>query len=397
MKILMLSHLYPSAADPTAGTFVHEQVSALIDLGHDVRVMSPKAFAPPLLSRWARYHDIPGGDRVDGVPVLYPRKVTLPGGRLGHWNAESMRLAIGGPLRRIHARWAFDVIHAHMLVPDGWAAARVGARLGVPVLATAHRADVLDVPARGGAQRTQVEQAVATVDQIVAVSRAMKAACDGLATPRRPVAVVPNGADTRVFFPRDRAEARHRLGLPADEPIVSFVGMLTPRKGIDTLVEALGILARTPRGAPLLAIAGIGELQGSLEAQARELGIADRLRFAGKVAHDEVPWWMAAGDVFCLPSLSEGLPTVVCEAMACGRAVVATAVDGTPEIVDDGATGLLVPPRDAQALATALERLLGDDSLRHRFAEEALTRARETYTWAANARAHVGLYEAIVR
>jgi glycosyltransferase involved in cell wall biosynthesis len=106
---------------------------------------------------------------------------------------------------------------------------------------------------------------------------------------------------------------------------------------------------------------------------------------------------MAAGDVFCLPSLSEGLPTVVCEAMACGRAVVATAVDGTPEIVDDGATGLLVPPRDATSLATALERLLGDDALRLRLEDEALTRARRTYTWAANARAHVDLYEAISR
>lgn len=395
MKILVLSHLYPSPADPTAGTFVHEQVSALLELGHDVRVVSPKGYAPPLLSRWARYRDVPGSGRHEGVPVLYPKKLTLPGGRLGHWNAESMRLSIAGPLTRIHTRWAFDVIHAHMLVPDGWAAARVGATIGVPVLATAHRADVLDVPARGGAQRTQVEQAVASVDQIVAVSRAMKAACDALATPKRPVAVVPNGADTRVFFPRDRDEARQRLGLPRDEQIITFVGVLTPRKGIDTLIESMGHLARNG-GAPLLVIAGIGELRDALEARAAELGIADRVRFVGKVAHDEVAWWMAAGDIFCLPSLSEGLPTVVCEAMACGRAVVATAVDGTPEIVDDEVTGLLVPPRDADALAGALRRLLDDEALRLRFEAISLERARQTYTWAANAAAHIGLYEALI-
>ncbi len=396
MRILVLSHLYPSPADPTAGTFVHEQVGALVELGHDVRVVSPKGVAPPLVKRWARYRDVPGVDRVDGVPVLYPRKLTLPGSRLGHWNAESMRFAIAGPLGRIRSRWPFDVIHAHMLVPDGWAAARVGGRLGVPVLATAHRADVLDVPARGGRQRSQVQEAVAWVDQIVAVSRAMRAACEDLATPQRPVAVVPNGADTRVFFPRDRADARRRLGLPLDGRIISFVGVLTPRKGIDTLFEAMGLLARDPEGAPLLTVAGIGELRDTLEARARALGVDDRIRFAGKVAHDDVALWMAAGDVFCLPSLSEGLPTVVCEAMACGRAVVATAVDGTPEIVDDGATGLLVPPRDAGALAAALRRLLGDDALRARFEAEALARATTTYTWAANARTHVGLYEALV-
>jgi glycosyltransferase involved in cell wall biosynthesis len=397
MRILVLSHLYPSPADPTAGTFVHEQVGALIELGHDVRVVSPKGYAPPFGRRWERYRRVPGVDRIDGVPVLYPRKVTLPGGRLGHLNGESMRLAIAGPLRRVRRRWPFDLIHAHMLVPDGWAAARIGGQLGVPVLATAHRADVLDVPARGGAQRTQVEQAVAWVDQIVAVSRAMREACERLATPRRPVAVVPNGADTRTFFPRDRGETRRQLGLPADERIVTFVGALTPRKGIDTLIEAMGILAREPAGAPLLTVAGIGELRDPLEARVRQLGIADRIRFAGKVPHAEVAMWMAAGDVFCLPSLSEGLPTVVCEAMACGRAVVATAVDGTPEIVDDGATGLLVPPRNPDALAGTLRRLLDDGGLRARFETEALTRATSTYTWAANARAHVRLYEALTR
>lgn len=396
MKILVLSHLYPSPADPTAGTFVHEQVTALTDLGHDVRVVSPKGIAPPLARRWARFRDVPGTAVHDGVRVLYPRKVTLPGGRLGHWNAESMRIAITGPLRRVHARWPYDVVHAHMLVPDGWAAVRAVRDFGVPVLATAHRADVLDVPARGGAQREQVAEAVREVDQIVAVSNAMRRACEDLATPRRPIAVVPNGADARVFFPRDRATTRRELGLPVDERIVTFVGVLTPRKGIDTLIEAMGLLARKPAGAPLLVVAGIGELRESLEARARELGVADRVRFVGKVPHDDVPLWMAAGDVFCLPSLSEGLPTVVCEAMACGRAVVATAVDGTPEIVDDGATGLLVAPRDPDGLAGALGRILADDERRAAFEAEALRRSKATYTWAANAGQHVGLYEALL-
>ncbi len=396
MRILFLSHLYPSPADPTAGTFVHEQATALTDLGHDVRVISPKGVAPPFLKRWKRFRDVPGHAVHDGINVLYPRKVTLPGGRLGHWNGESMRLSIAGPLRRIHERWPFDVVHAHMLVPDGWAAMTAASELRVPVLATAHRADVLDVPARGGAQREQVVQAVAGIDQIVAVSQAMKRACDDLAQPRREVAVVPNGADARVFFPRDRAETRRELGLPLDERIITFVGVLTPRKGIDTLIEAMGRLTDDPRP-PMLVIAGIGELRESLDARISELGIGDRVRFVGKVPHDDVAKWMAAGDVFCLPSLSEGLPTVVCEAMACGRAVVATAVDGTPEIVDDGATGYLVPVTDPVALAGALRRVLDDDATRERFEAEALRRSQATYTWAANAAAHIPLYEAILR
>ena len=396
MKVLMLSHMYPSAVNPTAGIFVDEQVRALRALGHDVRVVSPTGWAPPLLPRYRNHRAVPDVDTHEGVPVLYPRKLTLPGARLGHRNAHAMRAALAKPLRTVFSRWPFDVIHAHMLVPDGWAAAMIGRELCVPVLATSHRADVLDVPARGERSRAQVAEAVGTIDQITAVSRAIADAAEGLAEPMRPVEVVPNGADTAVFMPRDRSAARARLGLADDGPLITFVGKLVPRKGVDTLIEAMGLLAGRPSGAPRLAMVGIGELRPGLEARARELGVLDRVRFAGKVPHDEVAWWIAAGDVFVLPSLSEGLPTVVCEAMACARPVVATAVDGTPEIVEDGETGFLVPPRDPPALAAALGRVLDDPQLAARLAARAHQRALEDYTWAANATRMVRLYEALL-
>ena len=391
----MLSHMYPSAVNRTAGIFVHEQVRALAALGHDVRVVSPKGWAPPLLPRWSAYREVPGVDAVDDVPVLYPRVLTLPGARLGHRNADAMLWAIAGPLRRVRKRWPFEVIHAHMLVPDGWAAARAGAEVGVPAVATAHRADVLDVPGRGWRSRDRVAAAVESVDQVCAVSAAIGAAAADLGRPRRPVEVVPNGADTRVFAPRPASQARARLGLPDDGPIVSYVGKLVPRKGVDTLIEAMGLRARRPGGAPLLVAAGIGEARPALERRAAELGVAGRVRFVGKVDHDEVGWWMAAGDVFVLPSLSEGLPTVICEAMNVGRPVVATAVDGTPEIVRDERTGLLVPPSDAVALADALGRVLGEPGLAAQMGEEALRIGRAEYTWDANARRMSAIYESL--
>jgi teichuronic acid biosynthesis glycosyltransferase TuaC len=391
----MLSHMYPSAVNWTAGIFVHEQVRALARAGHEVRVVSPTGWAPPLVPRWRPFRQVPGVETVQGVPVLHPRKLSLPGARLGARNGDAMLWAIARPLRRVHERWPFDVVHAHMLVPDGWAAARMGASLRVPVVATAHRADVLDVPARGAASRAQVAQAVESIDQVCAVSAAIAGAAEALATPRRPVAVVPNGADTTVFTPRDAGEARARLGLPAEGPIVTYVGKLVPRKGVDTLIEAMGILGRRPQGAPLLVAGGIGEMREGLERRARELGVADHVRFVGKIPHDDVGWWMAAGDVFVLPSLSEGLPTVVCEAMNCARPVVATAVDGTPEIVRDGETGLLVPARDAGALAAALGRVLGEEGLAARMGAEALRIGRERYTWDANARRMGEIYRSV--
>ncbi len=392
----MISHMYPSPVNPTGGVFVHEQVKALRDRGHDVRVVSPKGWAPPGLRRWAAYRDVVPRDTVDGITVYYPRKVTLPGGRLGHRNADAFLLGIRTTVRRIHEEWPFDVIHAHMMVPDGWAAARIGHEMGVPVVGTAHRADVLDVPAEGPKSRMRVAEAIQTLDAVVTVSRAIGDAADAIARPRRPITVVPNGADAEVFLPRDPGEARRRIGIPEDGLVVSFVGKLVPRKGVDALIEAMGLLAAREGGAPRLVMAGIGELREPLEHRAAALGVAHHITWLGKVPHDDVGWVMSTGDVFVLPSLSEGLPTVVCEAMACGLPVVATAVDGTPEIVDDPATGLLVQPRDPVGLAAALARVLDDPALRAAMGAEALIRSGTDYTWAANARRMEAVYEAVI-
>ena len=393
----MISHMYPSPVNPTGGIFVHEQVKALRDRGHDVRVVSPKGWAPPGLSRWSSYRDVVAEDTVDDVVVHYPRKLTLPGGRLGHRNADAFLLGIRGTVRRIHAEWPIDVIHAHMMVPDGWAAARMGHELGVPAVGTAHRADVLDVPAQGAKARMRVAEAIQTLDAVVTVSRAIGDAADAIARPRRPITVVPNGADAAVFMPRDPAEARRRLGIPAEGPVISYVGKLVPRKGVDTLIEAMGILAARAAGAPRLVMAGIGGMREPLEQRAAQLDVADRITWLGKVPHDDVGWVMSAGDVFVLPSLSEGLPTVVCEAMACGLPVVATAVDGTPEIVDDPATGLLVQPHDAGGLAAALARMLDDPDMARAMGAEALRRSEAEYTWAANARRMEQVYAQVTQ
>jgi glycosyltransferase involved in cell wall biosynthesis len=165
---------------------------------------------------------------------------------------------------------------------------------------------------------------------------------------------------------------------------------------VDILIEALGLLSTRMDPLPLLVAAGKGPLREDLERRAAELGIAERVRFVGKVPHDEVAEYMSVGDVFVLPSYSEGLPTVACEALNCGVPIVATAVDGTPEVVRDGETGLLVPAGDAPALADALERILTDDDLRRRLAEQAVIIGREEFTWDANARQSVRLYEGVI-
>jgi glycosyltransferase involved in cell wall biosynthesis len=165
-----------------------------------------------------------------------------------------------------------------------------------------------------------------------------------------------NGVEGDRFFPREQAEARRKLDLPTGRRIICFVGRLSREKAVDTLIEAMARFQADPEP-PLLVIVGNGPAEGALRARAHALGLEPLVRFVGERHHSEVPDWISACDVFCLPSLREGCPNVVLEALASGRPVVASNVGGIPELVSE-AEGRLVPPQDPQALAQALRVVL---------------------------------------
>jgi glycosyltransferase involved in cell wall biosynthesis len=183
------------------------------------------------------------------------------------------------------------------------------------------------------------------------------------------VVSIPTGIDLDRFRPGDAAMAREELGLAAVGALIGIVATLRSWKGHRYLFEALaGLADRSAR----LVVVGDGPQREPLERLAAELGIAERVRFAGNQA--DVAPWMRALDLFCLPSYAnEGVPQALMQAMACGLPVVTTPVGSIGEIVQDGETGRLVPPGDASALGAAIEALLADAPLRSRLA----ARARE--------------------
>jgi glycosyltransferase involved in cell wall biosynthesis len=182
--------------------------------------------------------------------------------------------------------------------------------------------------------------------------------------PQNRVDVVFNGAPLDEFAPRPRAEGdrvRAELGIPEHAPVVATIGRLNAQKGHQTLVAAAArVVSRFPEVRFL--VAGDGDLLGPLRNQAAALGISRNLVFAGH--RTDVPALLAATDVFCISSNYEGTPLVLFEAMAAGRAIVSTAVDGCREVLEEGRTGLLVPPKDPASLASALSTALDDPSLR---------------------------------
>jgi len=214
--------------------------------------------------------------------------------------------------------------------------------------------------------------------------------------PRR-IDVIRNGiVFDRVDRRADRPRIREELGLPPAAPVIALLSRLSKAKGIDYFLEAAALVARRHPAARFLIVgdcsadAAGASYRVSLERSVERLGLGGRVVFTG--FRCDVPALLSVVDVSVLPSLSEGLSNVIIESMAAGIPVVATAVGGNPELVEDGGTGLLVPARDAAALARAVDRLLSDPRMAARFGEAGRRRAEERFSLGAMVRATESLY-----
>jgi glycosyltransferase involved in cell wall biosynthesis len=281
-----------------------------------------------------------------------------------------------------------DVVHAHMYRAET-VAARAVIALGEAgqrrpyLVGTAHSSRV-----RSEADRAALLELTPAFDQLIAVSRAIEAKLHHEGRDIVPIRLIHNGVDLQRYDHQEPCcTLREEYGMEPGSQIVGVVARLEPEKGHPTLLEAWPAVLRAVPGAYLL-IVGEGSRRDSLEAQARELRIAHRVIFAGR--RDDVPAVTAALDVAVLPSYREAQGLTILEAMALCRPVVASDVGGIPEMIEDGVTGLLVPPHDAPALAAAIARLLldhpyadtiaraGHDLVHERFCVEMMVSAIES-------------------
>ncbi len=294
-----------------------------------------------------------------------------------------LRCLIG--LVRLFRRRGVEVVHSHefALAVYGAAAARIA---GATHVITMHGGRYW---AGRWRRRAVLRWAFRRSSGVVAVSRATRTDLVrtlGLGTDR--IEVIPNGTPPRA----GRGEAvRGELGVEPDEPLVVAVGNLYPVKGHAVLLNALGRLRRSdPELSWTLAVAGRGEEEDRLRDRAEEWGIGDRVHFLG--FRDDVGDLLAAAQVYAMPSLSEGLPLALLEAMHAGTAIVASGVGGIPEAVTAGREAFLVPPGDDEAMAAGLRAVLGDPGLRRRLSAAARVRARERFSVGVMTDAYERLY-----
>ena len=346
MRVAVVTSYFPTSAQPWAGHSAYQTLKQLAQ--HcDLRVFCPEATYPKLLKPKTGAPPIDRAWQPDDVAVQYIAYPVLPmvSRPLNGWTMYRQLLP--------HVRaWQPDVILNYVVYPDGYAAMRVSRALRVPVVLTAIGSDLNRIPGRIVGLLTRSALRHATVTLAVSGDLARTAKTLGAARSQ----AILNGCDTALFYPRDSQVARAARGLDAEAEIILYAGRLDIRKGLRELIDAVAVLrARRPKLRCYLL--GDGPDKPLLQQAVARHGLDDAVTFVPAAPTATVAQWMAAADLFTLPSYMEGCPNVVLEALASGRPVVTTNVGGIPELID-ARSGRLVPPADAPALTTALDEVL---------------------------------------
>jgi L-malate glycosyltransferase len=301
-----------------------------------------------------------------------------------------MDLAAAWRLSRVIKQLTPDIVHAHD--PHGVAMASIALSMSTlpkpPRLVASRRVDFH--MRRSALSRWKYRQ----VDCFICASEAIRQIVLSDGIPGNRTVTVHEGIDLDRIAAAPRSELHHELWLPHDAPLVGNVAALVPHKGQRHLVDAAGLVLPKHPDARFI-IAGEGELRPTLEHQIHQHHLEKHVILAG--FRPDILSLHKAFDIFVMSSVTEGLGTSILDAMACGKPVVGTTAGGIPEVVSDGETGLLVPPRDPEAMAAAITRLLSDRSLRERMGAAGLARVRELFSAETMLKNTLDVYQRLAR
>ncbi len=359
LNILVSSSIFPNGEEKTKGIYIFHQAKALSKYCR-VKVIAPVPYFPSWIksSSYHLYSKIKKKENIDGLDVLHPRVIVIP--KIGR-SLYGMLYALS--LYRImrHMKGSFnpDLILCYWAYPDGFANVLLARMLNIPVITGGRGCDINDAAAYRS-KRVMVSWTLRKSDRVFAVSEAMKSEMIKLGCDSDRIKVIPNGLHG-MFISIDKEKAQEITGINIKGYIgrvILFCGRLSPEKGLDYLLRAAGLLKR--KGIDyLLLLVGNGPENNRLQSLTSDLDLNNHVRFIGELDYQKIPALMSLADIFCLPSIREGWPNVVVEALGCGVPVVASRVGGVPEILTSPDYGTMVSAQDIVSLGDALYSALG--------------------------------------
>jgi glycosyltransferase involved in cell wall biosynthesis len=375
MRILTFSSPYP----PELGgmqSHVYNLTQAFARMGHEVRVVTARS------QRSAPMRQSDGAINVVRIPfVNVPKTMTL-----------QYLSASAAYLTWLVLTWRPDILHVHSFWPDLLATKHLYPM--VRIVHTAHESLFL-IMAEQPRYHRRLRFIVSSVDGLIGPSNELLDVARGFGVQTGRSIFLPNGVDAEKFSPFVHGVIRERYGLSSSTQIVLCPRRLVPKNGVNFLIESIPEILRIHPDT-VFVIVGEGPESARLESQTKELGIQEKVVFAGAISNDEINGYYADADLVVLPSLKEATSISALEAMSSAKPVVASNVGGLPYLVEDGVTGSLVPPADAYALATAISELLSSPDQGSAMGAAARSRVLSELTWDHIARRTSEFYSEIL-
>jgi len=397
INVLVISHLYPQLKNPIKGIFVHNQVKTLVKKQNcNIIVVSPIPYCPKILTKfkkkWQEYYSVPQKSKIDDINIFYPKYLHLPGKNLFGLSSYLMAIGLRFSLGHILKRFKPDIIHAHTLIPDGYAVNLLKKYFKVPVVCTLHGSDINKYPYYNLITNKICRNAIKSTDQLITVSKCLENNVKKIAEPKK-ITTIYNGVDIKIFNKSSKYNKllRKKLHIDNGSKIILFIGRIEINKGIIELISAFKKLNRFLKARLLI----IGEKSNEkiVERTLIKNKSDKRIIILKRIENKMIPQYINMSSLLVLPSYHEGLPMVVCEAMSCGKPVIATKVGGILEVLKDNVNGLIVPAKDINALANAMEKIINNKALRIKMGKVARKQIKHKSNIEKNCRILKKLYE----
>ena len=411
MKIGVLTHNYPRFAGDFSGSFVEALCREYVRQGAEVTVVAP---FDPAYRRAAA--DL-GGVRLHTYRYTWPDTAH----RLGYMRTMRADLAMKGEAYLLGAllltlgkaaveRWIAraqpDVLHAHWVLPNGYLAAGAARRRRIPLIVSIPGSDAL-VAGQNPLFKRLARQAFSAAGLITANSADLaEVAMRDLGADSNRFELIIYGVDPHALRPDAEAGAalRQRLGLADNSFVLLGVGRMVPKKGFDSIIQAMPLFNGAHGAAPHaqrvdLVLVGDGDYRATWEGLAAGLGVEANVHFVGSVPYGQMAAYYNMADAFVMPSVTQpvdGLNVCVLDAMACAKPIVATVVAGNPLVVTDGDNGFLTHERSPGDLAAAITRLIEQPALRLAMGARSRQRIEQEFAWQHLARRYLAHFERLV-
>ncbi len=394
ISLLAISDRFPHGRDSISLSFVKNQIDFLKDSVKKIYVIALTPYVPKILSglpfmnpRWKR--DAFASDySYDNVEVHFAKHLTFPcdisrksRGDVAFRAADKIITT-----RKIN----FDLIYANFTYPSGYIGAKLKEKYKKNLVIRGGGYDVYDLPFRDAQWRSKIDFALTASDRIITPSRSLQCDLNKLNILSERISVIPNGHNPELFRPISTESARKELGLPQEAKMILSVGHLEWEKGHKYLIKSMGRLAGCEDATCY--IVGSGSQENELANEINKSNLKDRIKLVGAKPYSEIPLWMNACDIFVHPSIHEGNPNVMFEALGCGKPVVGTRVGGIPEIIINSNLGIIVEPKDPEGLAKSMAQ-----ALETHWDRDYILKYAENFTWDKTAKHIMEVFDEVLK